>query len=598
MPATILDILLATFAVSLIIVVHEFGHLVMAKAVGMRVEVFSIGFWKRIVGFKWGGTDYRISLLPLGGYVKVTGEMAEGDEETSPDNFMAKTPGQRALYVIGGVTMNFILAVVLFVIAYSVGVPLEAAEVGDTAPGGPAWMAGLKPGDRIVAVDDVEDPVFKDIVRAVALGGRDSVELRVQRDERTFTVDLSPQYSKRQGYRVVGIVPAYEPVVTGLAADGSPASEAGIEIGDRIVSVNGEPVETAQEVELRYSSQPGVPLTLLVERGEKTLTLEATPIPAERYMIGVSGASSKVTMVEPTGPAREAGLRPGDRIVAVNGVTVASAVGLEAQIRRNFGEVRLEVAREGETREVELTVEDGLALVRFLHSVVFDQSARLSWVSEDGPAWNAGMRPGDLVVRVAGDKVTDWEGISSGLAAAGRDEVEVSWTRDGETFTARIKPQTETAESVGQLGIAMDKPKMVSKRYGVIGAVRAGFRNTYETLGEIFLTIKGFATRRVSPKTVGGIITIAHVSFLAARLGIPRLIHLTAMISAAVGFMNILPIPVLDGGYLVLLAIEKIRGKRLEERFLAIAQSVGLVLILALAVYVTWNDILRLLNLG
>jgi regulator of sigma E protease len=590
---------LAVLAVSLILLVHEFGHFIGAKIVGMRVEVFSLGFWKRLVGFKIGDTDYRLSLIPLGGYVKVSGELpAHGGGKDY--EFWSKTPGQRALFVVGGVVMNFVLAMVLFVIAFAVGVPLVAAEVGEVESDSPAWLAGMQPGDQIVAVGSVKEPTFRDVTRAVALGGGKEVMLEVKRGNELKAFRLAPEYDPHNGYRVVGIVPPIEPVVTGLAGLVSsggrcPAQEAGVKIGDRILAINGTPVQSAGDVAEQMLLYPHDEVELLLERKGQQLTVSVLTEPLPRQLIGISGIGTTVHSLAAGGMAEKMGLKRGDCIVAANGHPVGSWVEVEHALTGTPGGASLQVVRDGAELTLIVAVPDAVALNRLARSVELDTGTRLAWVREGGPAWQAGMRPGDVLLSVAGNEVHTWEDVLEEGRKVAHREHEATWCRGKEILTGLVKGAPDTTASEGYMGITMDMLKAVRRHYGVVGAVRQGFANTFDTLSEILLMLRGFATRQVSPRTLGGIVTIAYASYQAARLGIIRLIHLTAMFSAAIGLLNILPIPVLDGGYLLILAVEKARGRRLGERAISVVQSIGLALIILLAVYVTWNDIRRFL---
>ena len=139
---------------------------------------------------------------------------------------------------------------------------------------------------------------------------------------------------------------------------------------------------------------------------------------------------------------------------------------------------------------------------------------------------------------------------------------------------------------------------METRRYGPVSAVQHGIVDFKQNMIDLFATIQGLATRHISSRVLGGIVTIAGVSYRAAEFGLGKLLHMTAMISISIAFLNILPVPVLDGGHLLFLAIEKLRGRRLSEKVMNIAQTVGFVLLILLVVYVTRNDILRLLGRG
>jgi regulator of sigma E protease len=591
------NILLAVVAVSVLIIVHELGHFITAKAVGMRVEVFSIGFWKRLFGFRIGETDYRVSLIPLGGYVKVTGESAD-EGSGDPHEFWSKTPGQRALFVVGGVTMNFLLAIVLFIVAFAIGVPFTVAEVGDVARGEPAWRAGLQAGDVITRVGDVENPNFIDLTRAIALGGGDTVDLAIDREGREMRYELEPEYDELAGIKLIGILPPIEPLVTALVAiddedDVSPAAVAGVEVGDRILSVNGVAVDTARDVAREMLSLPSDPVELVLDRDGERVTVSVTSEPVPYYRIGISGHNATIDEVASKGWAERLGLRPGDIITASNGEAIRSANEIEVMMWPEPGPIDLAVTRGDEELAFRVDLADRKDLEDFMGSLTFEDDTVLDWVAEGTPAWRAGMRPGDKVLEVGGDKTEEWLDVLIAGRRAGRDEHEIVWDRDGVVMRGVVAAEADTSTSPGHLGIQMTKDRTRPERYGVFGAVVQGVRNTRRTIGEIFLMLRGFATREVSPKQMGGIVMIGYASYTAAQEGFGKLFFLMAVISAAIAFLNILPIPVLDGGHLLFIAIEKVRGRRLGERALTIAQTVGFVLLMLLVIYVTRNDIMR-----
>ena len=600
MLADAINIALAVFAISLLILVHEFGHFVCAKAVGMRVEEFSLGFWKKLIGFRWGETEYRLSLIPLGGYVRVAGESPE-EAEGKDYEFWSKSPGQRAIFVLGGVTMNVVLALALFVAAFGIGVPFAVAEVGDVIKGMPAWEAGLQPGDRIVAVDGVENPTFEDLSMKIALSGEEKITLKIERDGRVMPVRVEPAYNDRVGMQSIGVLPPIKPVVTGFArtreSEDVPAAEAGVKLGDRILAVNGHPVESAREVNDELLRAGPGPVELRLQRGEQQLTVTASAEPRQQRGIGISGGSLRVEALQPSGEAAEAGLGPGDRIVAVNGQPVQSLIGLEHALRGNYGQVELTVERGADRRVVSTFLPGIPEFEDWLQSVDFMRSNTLTWVGEGTPAYEAGLRLGDTVTAVGGKEVDSWEDI--GAALAGRDEpVMVEWERDGETHAAAIQPVLQEVSGVPWLGVVMDRAKTELRRYGVVGAVKKGITSTFHKLVQLGLTLKAFATRQVSTRHMGSIVMIATVTFHAAQEGFGKLFHIAGYISAALAFFNLLPIPVLDGGHLVFLAAEKVRGKPLSERTLFILQMAGLVVLLAIFLYATRNDILRLVGLA
>ncbi len=158
---------------SLLILVHELGHFLAAKWMGVTVEIFSLGFGPVLLRKKWGGTEYRLSLVQIGGYVKMAGEEPQPDRPPAPGDFYAKSVGQRAFVFVAGVTMSLVFGFLVFILAYRVGVPVMPAVVGYAEPGSPAWKIGLRAGDVIRKIDDISPPLdFEDLKTTVTLKRR------------------------------------------------------------------------------------------------------------------------------------------------------------------------------------------------------------------------------------------------------------------------------------------------------------------------------------------------------------------------------------------------------------------------------------------
>ncbi|MCK4284005.1 MAG: RIP metalloprotease RseP, partial [Candidatus Brocadiae bacterium] len=347
---------------------------------------------------------------------------------------------------------------------------------------------------------------------------------------------------------------------------------------------------------MELAKYPHDEVEVLVERDGQQIPLRVLTEPAPRYMIGISGLGTTIESLEGGGVAQRLGLRVGDRIAAVNGRPVESVVTIKLFVREALGDVALTVLREGQEIAFTLAVPDFRALEEFVWSAEFESGATLAWVKEGSPAWNAGIRAGDRIVSKGGKEVNTWEEVLRAGARTGRKEHEIQWSRDGELLTARVTAVSDTHLSGGHLGILMQVPRTSLRRYGAIGAVRTGFVNVFKTLSDIFRTLRGFARREVSPRQFGGIVLIAQASYHAAQRGIGMFFYMIAVISGAIAFLNILPIPVLDGGHLLFVAIEKVRGRRIGQKALTIAQTVGFVFLVLLVVYTTRNDILRLLG--
>lgn len=269
------------FALGVIIFIHELGHLLAAKLFDVRVKTFSLGFGKRLWGFERGETDYRVSLLPLGGYVALGGEMPE-DVTGDPGEFLSKPRWQRVLVYLAGPAMNAVLSVgiiaVLFMVGFSAPDFSEVdAVVGQVVEGSSADEAGLRSGDRILTVDGEEVEGWDDLKNELMTSAEEPVALTVERGEETFQVTVTP--SKIPRYEIgdtAGILPRILPQVSQVIAD-APAAAAGFEEGDLLVSVDGQPVANRFEFVEYVQERPGEEIRVGVVRGEESLTLPVVP---------------------------------------------------------------------------------------------------------------------------------------------------------------------------------------------------------------------------------------------------------------------------------------------------------------------------------
>lgn len=279
------------------ILIHEFGHYAVAKWLGVRVEQFAIGFGKRLIGFRKGETDYRINAIPLGGYVKMSGENPMDERTEDPGEFLNHPRWHRFLIAIAGPTMNILLAVFLLTVVYMVHYEYpvyldKAAVIDGVRKGSPAALAGLQPGDRIIQVDGITNPTWEQLQPRVWLSPNQPLTVTVQRGNQVFPKTLVPKAVTSSEVGAAGWFPE-EPVVVGQIEADLPAAKAGMKEDDRIVAMNGQPVRSIEGMIESLQQTKSQPIDLTVVRGGQTIHFQMQPVltktedpKEERYRLG------------------------------------------------------------------------------------------------------------------------------------------------------------------------------------------------------------------------------------------------------------------------------------------------------------------------
>jgi len=279
----------AVLVLGVMILVHEFGHFAAAKLLGVRVEVFSIGFGKRLFGFKRGETDYRISAVPLGGYVKMTGVNAVEMPEDRPEGAQGEDAGeflrhprwQRLIIAVAGPAANMVLAVVLLTAVFTLHheIPYgfyQPAVVGWCVPGFPADQAGLKAGDQIVEIAGTQNPTWQDAFNKVLVSPNQPMSLHVKRDGQVLPLTLTPKADGKQQAGDAGWLPWKPFIVTALEKD-MPGEQAGLKIGDEILTVNGNAIHATGAMQAYLQTTKDAPVQLNLLRQGQKMTLTVTP---------------------------------------------------------------------------------------------------------------------------------------------------------------------------------------------------------------------------------------------------------------------------------------------------------------------------------
>jgi regulator of sigma E protease len=276
-----------------IIFFHEFGHFITAKAFGMRVFIFSFGFGRRLAGFKWGDTDCRVSLIPLGGYVKLEGEPEDHiSEDTSTQgdgrDFTARPRWQRFVVYFAGPVFNGILAIAAFTALFMFGFGVDAVlrdkpVIGSVEAGSPAANAPLLPGDEILSIDGAPKKDWEDALVAIVIRPDRALQIRVRRgsEEKEFSI-RSTAAPGRDGMGQIGVSPL---VRIGQVVPASPAEQAGLRPEDGILSVGGKPVASFGDIPGHLGSSPPGAITLQILRDGAVTDVSVTPVNGK---IGIS----------------------------------------------------------------------------------------------------------------------------------------------------------------------------------------------------------------------------------------------------------------------------------------------------------------------
>jgi regulator of sigma E protease len=612
-PEKLLIYAQVALGIGLVIFVHELGHFLAARACGVRVEVFSLGFGPRLFAWRRGATTYQLALLPLGGFVRMAGEDRFGSGEPwRPDDLPAKSVGARFLIYSGGVIMNVVFGLVVFPLVLFHGVPFMEPVVGRAQPGGPAWRAGIQPGSRILEVNGNPIVSFEYITNEVALGEPDATRLLVLEPGASAPREIAvvPEYDENAGLYRIQVLPDFD-LAEGLAVQpGSAAEEAGVRDGDRLVSVRGAlpGLDLIEQLDAAFQEGERVGLTVerpradgAAERLEFEFAPRASEVPGSRAL-GVSPRFGVVRGLREHALVSELGLREGDRIVAVDGVPVDRPLDFERALLAGSDvarPLRVRIAREGGTLEAgSAAALDGAARLDFLRHVAlgYDLEGEVVMTTPGGAAALAGLLDGDRILRVDDVAVAGWDEVRERIRGhKGERPLALDLERtlpDGSATVVSLAATLQPAVS-SDYGLGFHTRTYVYQASGFGDAVRVGVASSWKFVVDTWLTLKRILFGQVSSENIGGIITIAAVSASWAEEGVAKLLFILCMLSMNLAFINVLPIPVLDGGHLFFLLVEKLKGSPVSERVLGYSQVVGVVLILSLMIYVTYNDLMR-----
>jgi regulator of sigma E protease len=505
---------------------HELGHFVAAKLVGIRVEEFGFGWGPRLFRlFRRRGTDYTVHLLPLGGFVKLAG-MEPGQEDV-PDGFQAQPVSKRALVVVAGPVMSFLLAVLamIFVGVYWGFPNYNAPEnrVGQVYPKTEARRIGLRAGDRIIRIDNIVVRKGKEMTDYIHARPGQKIKLVIKRDGKQFVKEAIPQWV----VTYLGATWSFmlcERAQVESVRDGSEAKRRGIQAEDVLLSIDGRAIYGGKSMVDAIKERGSRATVLTLMRSGRQLKVSVTP---DLQWVTFAGAKwsfpgafvqsgAKNSEISPSSPVGRAGLEPGDRILSVNGT------------RLNTGERLLEILRQSSER--------------------------------------------NTVIKLVVSKGKKSDRVTIKLSPADFGPVRFGYH-----------------DAIGLLGFV---PAPALEKAGFAESVSRGLSE----FGERTMYLLRVLTSKRVAQDVGGPVMIAKVTASSVRLGAYYVVDMAAMLSLSLAFINLIPIPILDGGLLAMLLVEAIRRKRLSPQQVQAITLAGFTTVVILIVLIVYLDVFRIVQ--
>ncbi|MHC4322729.1 MAG: site-2 protease family protein [Planctomycetota bacterium] len=663
--------LLVLLGFGAVVIVHEFGHFIVAKLSGIKVEAFSLFMPPMLLGVrktekgirvrilpeivpkkdddsgngalcftidrkcKPSDTEYRVGLIPFGGFVKMLGQEDAGPVKSSDDprSYANKPPHTRAAVLAAGVTFNVISAVIVFMVVFLVGIKLTPAVVGDVVPNSPAARAGLKAGDEIIEVaGETEDLDFGNIAIAAALSGRDEkVQMKIRHlDGTEGDFAIVAEQLPGESMRGFGIMAPESLTIGKLSKDDADDlfTKTGLLHGDLIKSVNGRHVTTYLEMAqiVQESFVPEIKLSAeRIDPVSKETRLIETKIgmslsSPERPGMSESALSGDIYTLVPrlqitdvvagkdiddTKPS----LRRNDIILAIGNVENPSYQQMrDITTEHKDKDLSVKVLRtenDGAEQIVTVTVVPRRAkrgkkvMIGVGIAYDFERAVVAGTIAPEEGSAALEIPPGAAITAVDGTPVFSFFEVVREIRKYAGQRITIDY-RLNEQVAGAVPmdvPGGDDLFAVKSTFAELIPFKPLERTYkaaGPIDAVVMGYRKTVMFVAQTYVTLRRLIGGLVSPKDLMGPVGIMTLSYrIVAERPFVYYVYFLGLISAAIAVFNFLPLPPLDGGLVVLLVVEKIKGSALSERVQAIIAYAGWAVIGSLILYVTFNDIVR-----
>lgn len=554
-----MSVLYFLLLVGVLVLIHELGHFVAAKLLDVKVLRFSIGYGRPLVRVRLRETEYQIGAFPIGGYVRILGIESPSDERDgaapstghSPDagrSFASRPLWQRLVIVFAGPAANLALPVIIYFLFFAGHTALPAAVIGDVLDGGAAARAGLEPGDRVLEIGGRAVRYWEEIENAVRSSPGKEVHLRVSRDGKVFERYVTPieeTVRSRDGRASVqgrvGVTHAPFVPLVGVIDAKSPAARAGLRTGDLIISVDGHPVRNWTDVQRSFGK---------LARRTSLVYLRGTELP------GV----------------------PQIQLLASGFADLVPEIRVDERLRRQ-------------------------SYTGLEHAEMF-----VAHVDAGSPADTAGLQPGDLIVALDDKPVPHWLDLDQRLQADPNRTFKLTWrravsgkieTRSAELTQVWRKQLDDYNHTVSRLvfGARNDVDRGRGATVEIDGRFGYALSKAFERTGETISTMVGGFVQLLagdSPgEALGGPLMMYRVASVSGNQGWDSFLLMLALISVNLGLINLLPIPMLDGGHLLVFAIEGARRKPLSQRARERVQMAGLILVGLITILALRNDVMR-----